>query len=203
MVSLVKSVIMWHRSLMVSLVKSVIMWHCSLMVSLVIAAFKPGRFMADLCGSSESGGSFPAPQCPCLATHHSALVILPATHTGPIYIRPKQLWSRLATWKILEKLSSEESPAGELRSALLAIDGTDFNPPGALLFTTNQISYRADSRFAPSQWETALLCNLLGASIESALNYLVSLQSEDIHVKKQAPVAYLRCFPSYVIIEIM
>ena len=33
----------------------------------------------------------------------------------------------------------------------------------------------ADSRFAPSQWETALLCNdvshWLGASLESALNY--------------------------------
>ena len=33
--------------------------------------------------------------------------------------------------------------------------------------------YRADSRFAPSQWETALLCNdvsdWLGASLESAL----------------------------------
>ena len=33
--------------------------------------------------------------------------------------------------------------------------------------------YRADSRFAPSQWETALLCNdvshWLGAYIESAL----------------------------------
>ena len=33
---------------------------------------------------------------------------------------------------------------------------------------------RADSRFAPSQWETALLCNdvshWLGASLESALN---------------------------------
>ena len=40
-----------------------------------------------------------------------------------------------------------------------------------------QISnYRADSRFAPSQWETALLCNdvshWLGASLESHLNYI-------------------------------
>ena len=37
------------------------------------------------------------------------------------------------------------------------------------------IKYRADSRFAPSQWETGLLCNdvshWLGASLESALNY--------------------------------
>ena len=35
--------------------------------------------------------------------------------------------------------------------------------------------YRADSRFAPSQWETALLCNdvshWLGANLESALVY--------------------------------
>ena len=37
----------------------------------------------------------------------------------------------------------------------------------------NEIWYRADSRFAPSQWETALLCNgvshWLGTSLESAL----------------------------------
>ena len=36
--------------------------------------------------------------------------------------------------------------------------------------------YRADSRFTPSQWEMALLCNkvshLLGASLESALLYV-------------------------------
>ena len=39
--------------------------------------------------------------------------------------------------------------------------------------------YRADSRFAPSQWETALLCNdvsqWLGASLESALSLYSSL----------------------------
>ena len=36
--------------------------------------------------------------------------------------------------------------------------------------------FRADSRFAPSQWETALLCNdvshWLGGSLESALQYI-------------------------------
>ena len=40
------------------------------------------------------------------------------------------------------------------------------------------IKYRADSRFAPSQWETALLCNdvshWLGASLESALKYIIT-----------------------------
>ena len=39
--------------------------------------------------------------------------------------------------------------------------------------------YRADPRFAPSQWDTALLCNnishWLGASLESALFYIFSL----------------------------
>ena len=39
-------------------------------------------------------------------------------------------------------------------------------------------NYRADSRFAPSQWDTALLCNdvshLLGASLESALTYHIA-----------------------------
>ena len=38
---------------------------------------------------------------------------------------------------------------------------------------TNLCSYKADSRFAPSQWETALLCNdvshSLGARLESSL----------------------------------
>ena len=38
-------------------------------------------------------------------------------------------------------------------------------------------NYRTESRFAPSQWETALLCNVvsrwLGASLESALNYMM------------------------------
>ena len=47
-------------------------------------------------------------------------------------------------------------------------------PVGIGYFSTNQKQWlRADSRFAPSQWETALLCNhvshWLGASVESAL----------------------------------
>ena len=41
-----------------------------------------------------------------------------------------------------------------------------------------QCYYRADSRFAPSQWETALLCNnvshWLGASLESVLLLLMA-----------------------------
>ena len=40
-------------------------------------------------------------------------------------------------------------------------------------------TYRADSRFVPSQWETALLCNDVshwpGTSLESALNYNVNM----------------------------
>ena len=39
----------------------------------------------------------------------------------------------------------------------------------------DKIDSRADSRFVPSQWETALLCNdishWLGANLESALDY--------------------------------
>ena len=38
--------------------------------------------------------------------------------------------------------------------------------------------YMADSRFAPSQWETALLCNdvshLLGVNLESAMFYMIT-----------------------------
>ena len=41
------------------------------------------------------------------------------------------------------------------------------------------MQYRADSRFAPSQWETALLSNCvshwLGTSLESALQYCVPM----------------------------
>ena len=41
--------------------------------------------------------------------------------------------------------------------------------------TVQSNKYRADSRFVPSQWETALLCNdvshWLGTSLESALKY--------------------------------
>ena len=44
-----------------------------------------------------------------------------------------------------------------------------------LVLRGNQKVYRDDSRFAPSQWETALLCNdishWLGASLESAMVY--------------------------------
>ena len=40
-------------------------------------------------------------------------------------------------------------------------------------------NYRADSRLAPSQWETVLLCNdvshWLDASLESALNYAITV----------------------------
>ena len=50
---------------------------------------------------------------------------------------------------------------------------------GTLNRTTSIITnYMANSRFAPSQWETALLCNdishWLGANLESALNYIRS-----------------------------
>ena len=43
-------------------------------------------------------------------------------------------------------------------------------------------SVRADSRFVPSQWETALLCNdashWLGASLESALSDMIKQQNQ-------------------------
>ena len=49
------------------------------------------------------------------------------------------------------------------------------------LYLLNVILYRADSRFAPSQWETALLCNdvsrWLGASLKSARIYAFPFQN--------------------------
>ena len=48
--------------------------------------------------------------------------------------------------------------------------------------------YRADSRFAPGQWETALLCNgvshWLGANLESSLQYTRSVAQELIRMTK-------------------
>ena len=42
-----------------------------------------------------------------------------------------------------------------------------------MMTQVNEVYIRADSRFAPSQWETALLCNdvshWLGANLKSAL----------------------------------
>ena len=61
------------------------------------------------------------------------------------------------------------------------------------------IWYRADSRFAPSQWETALLCNYvshwLGTSLESALWYYFLLVWHHVAfinklVKKKWPFPY-------------
>ena len=50
--------------------------------------------------------------------------------------------------------------------------------------------YRADSRFAPSQWETALLCNdvshWLGASLESALSIYKHWRDESLLVPVMA-----------------
>ena len=51
---------------------------------------------------------------------------------------------------------------------------TDNNDPNvAEVHLSRSNSLKADSRFAPSQWETALLCNdvshWLGANLESAL----------------------------------
>ena len=45
--------------------------------------------------------------------------------------------------------------------------------------------YRADSRFAPNQWETPLLCNVshwLGANLESALHYHCGPKPQPEHI---------------------
>ena len=56
--------------------------------------------------------------------------------------------------------------------------------------------YRADSGFAPSQWETALLCNAishwLGASLQSALMYVVLTRHLPVNfVSGIAPALYM------------
>ena len=54
--------------------------------------------------------------------------------------------------------------------------------------------YRADSRFAPSQWETVLLCNdvshWLGASLESALLYKIKKKNL---LKSTCPTGIFTC----------
>ena len=55
--------------------------------------------------------------------------------------------------------------------------------------------HRADSRFAPSQWETALLCNAvshwLGASLESALKQIQIVNSPLLKLQFSISVYYL------------
>ena len=72
--------------------------------------------------------------------------------------------------------------------------------PSTLVFDIGQnISshiYRAITRFAPSQWETALLCNAfshwLGASLESVLHlYVVYLSASLWSIQKDIYLAYL------------
>ena len=49
-----------------------------------------------------------------------------------------------------------------------------YSPAGDITHTCTHVHFKADSRLAPSQWETALLCNdvshWLGTSLESALH---------------------------------
>ena len=52
-----------------------------------------------------------------------------------------------------------------------------------MVFLYSMQQYRVDSRFVPSQWETALLCNdvshWLGTSLESAPHYVLYLQCKN------------------------
>ena len=72
-------------------------------------------------------------------------------------------------------------------------------PPTVVFDIGQNISshiYRADSRFAPSQWETALLCNAvshwLGVSLESVLHlYFVYLSASLWSIQKAIYLAYL------------
>ena len=56
-----------------------------------------------------------------------------------------------------------------------------------------KIIYRTDPRFAPSQWETVLLCNdvshWLGASLESILNLCVMSRLQPVNKHTWHPVA--------------
>ena len=59
----------------------------------------------------------------------------------------------------------------------------------------NMTHFRADSRFAPSQWEMALLCNgvshWLGASLESALHLWHELATEHSYIYKYIYISML------------
>ena len=66
---------------------------------------------------------------------------------------------------------------------------------GRLKFSTGnltRIKIRADSRFAPSQWEMALLCNL--ASLESALNMFQQHANVWSQFRSTRSVSYI-CIP--------
>ena len=68
--------------------------------------------------------------------------------------------------------------------------------------------YRADSRFAPNQWETALLCNdvshCLGASLESVLWYIAkTMKTVDGSASKKVAlfVDLLCCITNFAFIS--
>ena len=58
----------------------------------------------------------------------------------------------------------------------LAINKISSQSKNGLAMSLKKVYYKADSRFSPSQWETALFCNdfshWLGASLESAMGYI-------------------------------
>ena len=58
------------------------------------------------------------------------------------------------------------------------------------------LQYRADSRFAPNQWETVLLCNdvshWLGAGLESALQWETVTVKKSMDSFNLSGVSYLR-----------
>ena len=73
---------------------------------------------------------------------------------------------------------------------------SDGNWQHSLIYSTEP--HRTDSRFAPSQWETALLCNdvshWLGASVESALPHDIKIQRWEISTLQDHCILWLFTF---------
>ena len=77
--------------------------------------------------------------------------------------------------------------------------GREAGQPWNRWITGNQtVYYRTYSRFAPSQWETALLCNdvfhWLGASLESTQHCIMTLKREPRHINWPASRMFVHQF---------
>ena len=107
-----------------------------------------------------------------------------------LYLPYKVIWKRVIShwsmmfWPTFCKWRFQ-MPFDDYNVLYFVSDFTEVCPSAWITYNQGVWCYRAASRFAPSQWETALLCDdashWLGASLESALCYSVSLGHNDIY----------------------
>ena len=131
--------------------------------------------------------------------HHWGLII--GCHEycmgcSAVKLRPFRSGSRVHGWRLIEGRIGNKVQYGPAMmqsisfkySLKTSIDFLPWRSGMGCLFEFKMPTYdvmtRADSRFAPSQWETALLCNdishWLGASLESA--WMTAWHEDSLHI---------------------